>query len=134
MKKSFIFCIPAAIILSGCNSWLDKEPLSQVTPEQYFTNESAILSFVDGRYTDFLPSHGGWTSIDGYDFGRFQSDATTDNQISASGPGDKYLSLWLVPQSGGGYGFSNIYKINWFLDQIKERYEAGEISGSKANI
>ena len=134
MKKTFIFCIPAAIILSGCNSWLDKEPLSQVTPEQYFTNESAILSFVDGRYTDFLPSHGGWTSIDGYDFGRFQSDATTDNQISASGPGDKYLALWLVPQSGGGYEFSNIYKINWFLDQISQRYEAGEISGSKANI
>src|SRR5574344_1688975 len=134
MKKTLIFCIPVAIILSGCNSWLDKEPLSQVTPEQYFTNESAILSFVDGRYTDFLPSHGGWTSIDGYDFGRFQSDATTDNQISASGPGDKYLALWLVPQSGGGYEFSNIYKINWFLDQISQRYEAGEISGSKANI
>lgn len=92
-----------------------------------------MLAFVDGRYTDFLPSHGGWSSIDGYDFGRFQTDATTDDVISASGPGDKYLGLWLVPQTGGGYSFSNIYKINWFLDQIKERYEAGEISGDKAN-
>lgn len=134
MKHAYTFLAAAALLLCSCNGWLDKQPLSSVTPDQYFTNESAVLAFVDGRYTDFLPSHGGWSSIDGYDFGRFQADATTDDVISASGPGDKYLGLWLVPQTGGGYSFSNIYKINWFLDQIKERYEAGEISGDKANI
>ena len=137
MKKSIYAIASAAAIAllsTGCDSWLNKEPLSKVTPDQYFTNESSILSFVDGRYTDFLPSHGGWTSIDGYDFGRFQTDATTDDQISASGPGDKYLNLWLVPQTGGGYSFSDIYKINWFLDEIKDKYENGQISGSKANI
>ena len=104
MKKSIYAIASAAAIAllsTGCESWLNKEPLSKVTPDQYFTDESSILSFVDGRYTDFLPSHGGWTSIDGYDFGRFQTDATTDDQISASGPGDKYLNLWLVPQTGG---------------------------------
>ena len=136
MKKIyFAFLVAAAsLALAGCDKWLDKQPLSSVTPDQYFTNESAVLSFVDGRYTDFLPSHGGWTSIDGYDFGRFQSDATTDDVVSASGPGDKYLGLWLVPQTGGSYSYSNIYKINWFLSQIGDRYEAGEISGSKENI
>lgn len=110
-----MFTATAALLAAGCH-WLDKEPLSQVTPDQYFTNESAVLSFVDGRYTEFLSAHGGWSSIDGYDYGMFQKDATTDDQISASGPGDKYLGLWLVPQTGGGFEFSNIYKINWFLN------------------
>ena len=46
----------SALLLSGCNDWLTKEPLSSITPEQYFNTEAAVLSFVDGRYTDFLPA------------------------------------------------------------------------------
>lgn len=124
----------SASLLSGCNDWLDKQPLSSVTPEQYFDTEAAVLSFVDGRYTDFLPSHGGWSGTTGWNYGRFAADATSDNQISAGGPGSKFLGLWLVPQTGGGYDFSNIYKCNWFFSQVLPRYEAGEISGTKANI
>lgn len=126
--------IVSASLLSGCNDWLDKQPLSSVTPEQYFDTEAAVLSFVDGRYTDFLPSHGGWSGTTGWNYGRFAADATSDNQISAGGPGSKFLGLWLVPQTGGGYDFSNIYKCNWFFSQVLPRYEAGEISGTKANI
>lgn len=126
--------IVCASLLSGCNDWLDKQPLSSVTPEQYFDTEAAVLSFVDGRYTDFLPSHGGWSGTTGWNYGRFAADATSDNQISAGGPGSKFLGLWLVPQTGGGYDFSNIYKCNWFFSQVLPRYEAGEISGTKANI
>lgn len=122
------------ITLTGCNDWLTKEPLSSVSPEDYFTKESSLLAFVDGRYTEFLPTHGGSSSTDGYDYGLFQKDATTDNQINASAPDDKYLGLWRVPQTGGGYSFSNIYKCNWFLQQVLPRYEAGEISGVKENI
>lgn len=124
----------SALLLSGCNDWLTKEPLSSITPEQYFNTEAAVLSFVDGRYTDFLPGHGGWSSTTGWDYGRFAADATSDNQISAAGPGDKFLGLWLVPQTGGEYDFSNIYKCNWFFSQVLDRYNAGEISGVKENI
>lgn len=122
------------ITLTGCNDWLTKEPLSSVSPEDYFTKESSLLAFVDGRYTEFLPTHGGSSSTDGYDYGMFQWDATTDNQINASAPDDKYLGLWRVPQTGGGYSFSNIYKCNWFLQQVMPKYEKGEISGVKENI
>jgi len=124
----------STLCLPSCDDWLTKEPLSSVTPEQYFTTEAAVLSFVDGRYTDFLPSHGGWSSTTGWDYGRFAADATSDNQISAGGPGYKFLGLWLVPQTGGGYDFSNIYKCNWFFSQVLPRYNAGEISGVKENI
>lgn len=123
-----------ALTLTGCNDWLTKEPQSSVSPEDYFTKESSLLAFVDGRYTEFLPTHGGSSSIDGYDYGMFQTDATTDNQINASAPDDKYIGLWRVPQTGGGYSFSNIYKCNWFLNQVMPKYEKGEISGVKENI
>ena len=135
MKNAYkISAFLILVTLTGCNDWLTKEPMSSVTPEQYFTTESAILTFVDGRYTDILPGHGGWSSTTGWDYGLFQTDATTDNQISASTPGDKYLGLWLTPQTGGDYGFGNIYNCNWFFNQVLPKYEAGEISGVKANI
>lgn len=124
----------SVITLASCDDWLTKEPLSTVSPEQYFTKEAALLSYVDGCYADFLPTHGGNTSINGYDYGLFQADATTDNQITASDPGDKYLGLWRVPQTGGDYSFSKIYRCNWFLQQIKEPYQKGEIAGVKENI
>ena len=134
-RKVYILALSLlTIVFASCNDWLTKEPMSSVTPEQYFTSESAILTFVDGRYTDILPGHGGWSSTTGWDYGMFQSDATTDNQISASSPGDKYLGLWLTPQTGGDYGFGNIYKCNWFFSQVLDKYKAGEISGVKANI
>ena len=126
--------LSAALLLTGCNDWLTKEPLSSITPEQYFTTEAAVLSFVDGRYTDFLPGHGGWSSTTGWDYGRFAADATSDNQINSDGPGSKFLGLWLVPQTGSGYDFTNIYKCNWFFEQVLPRYEAGEISGVQENI
>ncbi len=135
-KKALLAAIfgCSIITLTGCNDWLTKEPLSSVSPEDYFTKESSLLAFVDGRYTEFLPTHGGSSSTDGYDYGMFQWDATTDNQINASAPDDKYLGLWRVPQTGGGYSFSNIYKCNWFLQQVMPKYQKGEISGVKENI
>lgn len=130
----YALLITATLLFTSCEDWLNKEPQSSISPEQYFTNESAVLSYVDGCYTSIMSAHGGWSSIDGYDYGMFQADATTDNQANADGPGDKYLGLWLVPQSGGGYSFSNIYRCNWFFKQVLERHASGELSGSQANI
>ena len=51
----------AGIILAGllfsCNDYLDREPLSQITPEYYLTEESQLASYINNVYPDILPSH-----------------------------------------------------------------------------
>ena len=41
----------AGIILAGllfsCNDYLDREPLSQITPEYYLTEESQLASYIN---------------------------------------------------------------------------------------
>ena len=41
---------------------------------------------------------------------------------------------WKVGQSGGAWDFGNIRNVNYFLDQVLPKYEAGKISGAAANV
>lgn len=54
--------ILVGLSLSSCEDYLDREPISTVSPEIYFTEVSQIQSYADNLYTSILPSHGtGWT-------------------------------------------------------------------------
>ena len=62
--------------LCSCNDYLDKEPLSDITPEAFFTDDSQLAAYVNNYYASILPSHGNWS------YGLFGSDSQTDNQTS----------------------------------------------------
>lgn len=132
MKTKNIMQVAALAFLglaaSSCNDYLDKEPLSEVTEEYYFTDESHLLAYCDGLYTSVLPSWGNWS------YGTYGDDCNTDNMTGITYD-DKYVpGKWKTPDTDGTYSFSNITKINYFLDKVLPKYEAGEISGSEANI
>ena len=42
--KIFLTCISLAL-LTGCNKFLDQEPLSQLSPEQYLSTEENIAAY-----------------------------------------------------------------------------------------
>lgn len=70
-NKIFIACISLAL-LTGCNSFLDQEPLSQLSPEQYLSTEENLAAYATDLYNT-LPVHetGSW--------GRWLDDNNTDN-------------------------------------------------------
>ena len=76
--KKIIYCLGFAlsILTTGCNDFLDKEPLASVTPENYLLNEADLAAYVFGMYPNILPSHVGWT------YGMFGWDVNTDNMAS----------------------------------------------------
>lgn len=126
--------------LAACNDFLDEEPLSDVSPEQYLQTEDQLKSYVDNYYADYsdyngnsddkggmLPSHYGSTNGSPY-----YDDNATDNQY---GTNSRYLKdTWTVGQTDGKWNFSNIYALNYFLETVVPKYEEGTISGNTTNI
>ena len=50
--KIFLTCISLAL-LTGCNKFLDQEPLSQLSPEQYLSTEENIAAYATDLYNTF---------------------------------------------------------------------------------
>lgn len=130
MKKQIQFIVFVClqfVLFSACDEFLDKEPLSSLTPEQYLTTETNIASYATDLYNT-LPVHGQW------DWGRFQDDNNTDNMAYVT-PSDMFApGYWKVGQTGGSYEFSIIYRCNYFFTKVLPLVESGSISGTDGNI
>lgn len=114
--------------LLGCDDFLDREPISQITPETYLNEESQLGAYAIGLYPDVLPSHG-----DG-SFGTFGLDVHTDNMASKA-YNDRFVpGQWKVDQNGGSWSFEVIYRCNYFLTQVLPKLEEKEITGSEVEV
>ena len=115
---------------TSCNDYLDKEPLSSISPEKYFTSETDLLNYCDGRYTDILPSHGSWS------YGIYGNDDQTDMMTKRYVDNKYQDGKWLTDLNNDDYKnlWSRVNAINFFFDNVTPKYEAGEISGNKVNI
>ena len=115
--------------LFACNDFLDREPLSKVTPEAYLNEESQLAAYDNELYNDILPSHGNWS------FGTFGVDQNTDNMASKAYDNKFAPGQWKVPQTqDGNWKFTNIYSCNYFFDQVLPKWRANKLSGSKIDI
>ena len=113
--------------LSCKKDFLDRQPLSNITPDTYLYDESQLASYAINLYSVF-PTHLNWS------YGTFANDGNTDNQVTPS-PDDRFISgRWKVHQTGGAWEFSNIYKCNYFLQTVLPRFKAGTITGNTDNI
>ena len=114
---------------SSCNDYLDKEPLSQATPEVYFSKEAHLEAYANNLYTSILPSSGNWS------YGTYGGDLNTDNMVSNVADGMYILGEWRTSMSDNDYyTFTNINTINYFFDQVLPKYEAGQIQGTDVMI
>lgn len=126
-KLSFIALALTASV-SSCNDYLEQEPPSYLTPENFYTSEDQVQAAVNRFYQDILPGHGGWN------YGTYVDDNNTDNQMTRT-PDDRFSKdLWKTSQTNGNWSWTNVRNINFQLNQIKSKYEAGQISGSDVNI
>lgn len=131
MKKRSIlkiaFIVSLTLATSCTKDFLDKEPISEVVPEQYFTEEAQLGAYAIDLY-GVLPSHGNWS------FGTFGIDTDTDNMADLSYDNKYVPGQWRVPQNGGSWDFYSIYRCNYFFEKVLPKLENNEISGSEAMI
>ena len=52
MRNTILITALAALSLSSCDGFLDKEPESMLTPENYLTTEANLSSYIYGIYTN----------------------------------------------------------------------------------
>ena len=145
--KYCVLVVVLTIITTGCNDYLDVTPPSSIPPEEYLNTEDQLASYVVryygnyGSYDKMSDDKGGQLPSMYGDGGQspLRDDVNTDNETGKNGsssrflPGDKSGS-WKIGQSGGKWNFSNIYALNFYLNDVVPKYEAGAISGSENAI
>lgn len=112
----------------GCNDYLDKEPLSNISPNTYLNEESQLAAYAINLYTTVLPTH---TSSG---FGVFGLDKHTDSQAAQTYDNRYVPGEWKTSQTGGNWSFTTIYSCNYFLERTVPAWKAGKIAGNEANI
>lgn len=128
MKKNLLYIVSLASVVCSCNDFLDKEPLDAVPTDKYLLAESDLAAYSANLY-DQLPSH----APGQYTLGVFATDNNSDNQ-AASDPNDLFVKKETrVTQSGGGWDFGKIRNVNYFINKVRPRLEAGSLSGTEAN-
>ena len=131
IMKPYHFSIIALALMASvtsCNDYLEQEPPSSLTPENFYTSEDQVQAVANRFYQDIMPGHGGW------DYGTYTNDNNTDVQASRT-PSAKFSSnLWRTSQSEGDWSWGNVRNVNFQLAQIKEKLAKGGISGNETNI
>lgn len=130
INKLYIVLLAAALTggVSSCDDFLDKEPLSDVSPEIYFTDASQLESYAVRLYPDIITSHGNWS------YGIFGNDNDTDNQAGAIANNRFADGLWKVPNTEtSDWKFEQIYRCNFFLENVLEKY-GEDINGTQNTI
>jgi hypothetical protein len=128
MNRRIAVLFISILTLASCKKALDQEPISNITPENYLTEESQLGAYAIARYTGILPSHGN------YSFGTFGIDGNTDNMAIPDLDARFVPGLLKVGATGGDWDFGNIYQVNYFLSTVVPKWKAGQIIGSDENI
>lgn len=116
-------------MFASCTDFLDREPLSSVTPGAYFTTTDHFAAYSISQYNGLFSTHAG------YSMGIGSGDGSTDNAVSGGYSSAYYEpGYWKVPNSGGGWSFSFIRYCNYFFETALPKFEAGEVSGNPTEI
>lgn len=115
--------------LTSCNDFLDMAPLDQVTPQEYFNTTDHLVAYSISQYNNIFSTHGG------YGVGTVNNDQNTDNMV-AGGYSSTYFEKgqWRVPNTGGGWDFTQIRYCNYFFENVLPKFEAGKIEGNCEQI
>ena len=110
MKKQFFYIVLMGLVapLASCNDFLDMEPMSELTPEDYYQTVDQVEEFTNQLYADILTTHGSYSST-------FEIDKDTDNQPSTETPGNKYdnTGQWKVSMDNSSWSWTNIRNVNY---------------------
>lgn len=102
MKYTIFFFIGLMAILSSCdNDFLNRQPLSDVSPDAFFQTEKDLDLYVNSLY-GVIPSAVGIYNED-------------DDNIVKTGLPDRVKGTRITPTSGGGWNWSELRKINYLL-------------------
>lgn len=103
----------AVVTFSGCSKdFLEKLPKDTMTDEDFWTKEENVRTFSYGFYTGYFVGYGS-----GYSWGNYFSGQAFNDDFASTSPGE---FTKIVPDNGGGWGFTWVRKANVFLERIQQ--------------
>lgn len=120
MKRSIYISIVLAFLITSCSEdYLNRLPLDELSPEDYFKTANDLKLYAN-RFYPLLPAHAG------YGGGTFWVDSNSDNLVP--GVEDARLAgTRVLPSSGGGWTWDNIRQANYFLDHCYDYPQEAEL-------
>lgn len=120
LKKATAICLLFALV-SCKDDFLERYPLSQLSPENSFTSESELQSYTNAFYNQ-LPA-----ALDIF----YSSPHYGDDDVRTTVP-EEFRGTRTVPTTGGGWNWSELRRINFFLENsnkfenetIRVKYDA----------
>lgn len=122
-----------APVLTSCNDFLDREPITNVTPDDYFTTVDQVSAYVINYYSWLQNSRGqslfhdkNWRS------GMTLNDDNTDNLFSVEGSLSWFAGEKQVPSGKNFETYTSRARVwNWFFERILPKEEAGSLAGDQ---
>ncbi len=125
--------LAGGLLTTSCEDFLDREPITDLTPESYFTTADQVGAYVVNYYVDQLRdsrdkllTH----ETPSYNSCKTRNDDVTDNLYVEQGSLTYFAGNKLVP---AGKNLQTLYSRvrvwNWLLEQVEPKVEAGTISG-----
>ncbi len=122
MTRTFYTIIPVLLLLASCSKFLDRQPLSQISPNTAFRSESELRLYVRSFYDRMLPN------ADNDDRGFSLYNEGADNVVKNSLP-NELTGNRTIPVSGGGWNWSELRNVNYFI----QNHRNGGVEAAVAN-
>ncbi len=123
-----------ALLFTGCNDMLEINPPSNISPETYLWAENDLAAFTVARYHAADDNYIIKSTYGSGGDGLYLDDNSTDNMTNRNGNTRFLPGEWKVGSTGGSWGFGQIYQLNYFLQTVLPRYNAGKITGNANNV
>ena len=127
-KFLYLGVLSTGLLSTSCEDFLDRAPITSITPEQYFKQDTELAAYTLNYYTSVLKSPAG-----GFNAGAINWDDETDNMVVGGGNTSYYNHEWLVG-AGQALDFGTIRAINYFLQQAEAKNQEGKIAGDPAKV
>lgn len=131
--------------LISCDSFLDRNSLTTLDDQTYWSGEGNIRLFVNGAYGSYFTGYSdNWGSVyaPGVFTGEFSDDRTTtgtQSNILISVPSNNwekeetYRGYWLARRGASPWNFAYVRKWNLLLNRLNTMKEGGKLSDEQYN-
>lgn len=128
MKKySSAILVTIMLVFSGCEDFLDRQQLTQMNDQNYWSNENNLRLFANGFYTNYFVGYNNTWGVDyaplrGYyfsdDFTSTGKQGSFETQAPASRGSDSETAAWLTTYAGPTWDFAWVRKSSLFLTRV----------------
>lgn len=139
IKTATFLAFSTAVLFTSCNDdFMERYPLDRITDQNYWDTENDLQLYVNTFYPEYITGFGsawqdGTIQPRGHNVaGTVYGDIITDNAAPntySSVAADEYISYLTSSSSGIGYNFTNIRRLNIFI----ENYDRAQIDQSIKN-